>query len=211
MLLVIYDLIPGLRVVILRSTSARLGYPQIQNGLSDIVSRLIWFALFKHVCDSADHRRSSARSRPRTSVGKCGSIHAHCSSLSQNRFLLINPSLNTNQYRIVEAQRLMSSDRSFPLRSFATLLIKRVADLCQCTVICPQITVVVDRAFQRQVFRNRAPLTAGRENVHEAVHHPRMITVRLTRRDQWFDQFAFVVGQITRISQLAAIVTGAGK
>src|SRR4051794_18233938 len=57
-------------------------------------------------------RRSSARSTPRTSVGKCGSIRAHCSSLSQNRFLLINPSPNTNQYRIVEPKGLMSSDPS---------------------------------------------------------------------------------------------------
>jgi hypothetical protein len=43
-------------------------------------------------------RRSSALSTPRTSVGKCGSIRAHCSSLSRNRFLLMNPSPNTNQY-----------------------------------------------------------------------------------------------------------------
>jgi hypothetical protein len=52
-------------------------------------------------------RRSSARSTPRTFVGKCGSIRDHCSSLSQNRFLLMNPSPNTNQYRIVEAEELM--------------------------------------------------------------------------------------------------------
>src|SRR5258705_4918609 len=57
-------------------------------------------------------RRSSARSTPRTSVGKCGSIRAHCSSLSQNRFLPMNLSPNTNQYRIVEPERLMSSDPS---------------------------------------------------------------------------------------------------
>src|SRR5258705_1035187 len=57
-------------------------------------------------------RRSSTRSTPRTSVGKCGSIRAHCWSLSQNRFLLINPSPNTNQSRIVDAKRLMSSDPS---------------------------------------------------------------------------------------------------
>src|SRR5271169_2693705 len=57
-------------------------------------------------------RRSSARSTPRTSVGKCGSIRTHCSSLSQNRFLLINASPNTNHYRIVGTERLMSSDPS---------------------------------------------------------------------------------------------------
>jgi hypothetical protein len=55
-------------------------------------------------------RRSSARSTPRTSFGKCGSIRAHCSSLSQNRFRLINSSPNTNQYRIVQTEKLMSSD-----------------------------------------------------------------------------------------------------
>ena len=37
-------------------------------------------------------------------------------------------------------------------------------------VCSPQIEVVVDRASRRKVFRDRAPLTAGRENVHQAVH-----------------------------------------
>src|SRR6202040_1427819 len=67
----------------------------------------------------------------------------------------------------------------FPLLSFATLFIERVVDSFQRAVICPQIEVVVDRASRRQVFRDRGPLTAGRENVHETVHHPRMFTVRL--------------------------------
>src|SRR6266851_3945475 len=102
----------------------------------------------------------------------------------------------------------------FPLLSFATLLIERVVNSFQRAVICPQIEVVVDRAFRRQVFRNRAPLTASRENVHQAVHHlphdyRALISATLARRDQWFHQSPFVVGQITRISQLAAIVTGA--
>src|SRR4030088_2241847 len=60
----------------------------------------------------------------------------------------------------------------FPLRSFATLLIKRVMDSFPCAVIFPQIEVAVDRTFRRQVFRNRAPLTAGRQNVHQAVRSP---------------------------------------
>src|SRR5580700_2191133 len=59
----------------------------------------------------------------------------------------------------------------FPLRLFATPVIKRVVDPPQRAVIGPQIEVAVDRAFRRQVLRYRAPLTAGRENVHEAVHH----------------------------------------
>src|ERR1017187_9609525 len=102
----------------------------------------------------------------------------------------------------------------FPLRSFATLLIERVVDSFQCAVICPQIEVVVDRAFRWQVFRDRAPLTAGRENVHEAVDHlphdhRTLTTASLAWRDQRFDQSPFVVSQITRISQLAAVVAGA--
>jgi hypothetical protein len=40
--------------------------------------------------------------------------------------------------------------------------IKRVVDALQCAVIGPQIEIVVDRAFRRQVFRDCAPLTAAR-------------------------------------------------
>src|SRR6202140_530405 len=73
-------------------------------------------------------RRSSARSTPRTSVGKSGSIRAHCSSLSQNRFLLMNPSPNTNQYRIVEPERLMSSDpRKLTAHSFRPKMKKKLS------------------------------------------------------------------------------------
>jgi len=62
----------------------------------------------------------------------------------------------------------------FPLRLFATVLTERVVDPFQCAVIGPQIEVVVDRAFRRQVFRARAPLTAMRPFTTS-----RMITVRL--------------------------------
>jgi hypothetical protein len=71
-----------------------------------------------HARNAAEHgiqritSRTSTRSLPRTSVGKCGSIRSHCSSLSQNRFLLMNTisSPKTNQYRILGAEGLMSSD-----------------------------------------------------------------------------------------------------
>src|SRR5258705_719377 len=48
-------------------------------------------------------RRSSTRSLPRTSLGKCGSICRHCSSLSQNRLRRIcfsPPNQNDRQKRI---------------------------------------------------------------------------------------------------------------
>src|SRR6202048_1937674 len=87
----------------------------------------------------------------------------------------------------------------FPLRSFATLLIERVVDSLQCAVICPKIEIVVDRAFRRRVFRDRAPLTAGRENVHETVHylphdHRALATASLARRAPRFDQSPLRVG-----------------
>src|SRR6185437_7065190 len=63
-------------------------------------------------------RRSSTRSTPRTSVGKCGSIRIHCSSLSQNRFARMIPIPLLKRIRIVwnqdcvaSAQKLMSFDR----------------------------------------------------------------------------------------------------
>jgi hypothetical protein len=56
---------------------------------------------------------------------------------------------------------MMAAATGFPLRLFATLLIKRVVDPFQRAVIGPEIEVAVDRAFRRQVLRDRAPLTAA--------------------------------------------------
>src|SRR4030088_3061292 len=102
----------------------------------------------------------------------------------------------------------------FPLGLFSTLLIERLMNSFQCTVIGPQIEVVVDRAFRGQIFRDRAPLTASRENIHEAVHHfpydhPPFPTASLPRSYQAFDQCPLVGGPIARIPQLAAVVTAA--
>src|SRR5260370_1847933 len=73
------------------------------------------------------------------------------------------------------------------LLSFATLFIERVVDSCQRAVIRPQIEVVIDRASRRQCFRDRAPLTAGRAHIHQAVphlphDHPALATARLSPR-----------------------------
>src|SRR5271163_4402856 len=102
----------------------------------------------------------------------------------------------------------------FPLGLFSTPLIEHVMHPLQRAVISPKIEIAMDRAFRWKIFRDRAPLTAGRENVHEAVHHlphdhRALATASLAPRDQWLDQSPFVVGQIARISQLAAVVTGA--
>jgi hypothetical protein len=102
----------------------------------------------------------------------------------------------------------------FPLRLFTTLLIKRVVDALQCAVIGPQIEIVVDRAFRRQVCRDCAPLTAGRQNVHKAGHHLAhdhrpFASARLAGRDQRYNQLPFLVGHIARIAQLAAVIARA--
>src|SRR3954467_1548105 len=83
-------------------------------------------------------RRSSARSTPRTSVGKCGSIRSHCSSLSQNRFLRTARSPKDESRRMESelswlGSRLMSSHPShmadflelskFVLKEYGSLII----------------------------------------------------------------------------------------
>ena len=45
-----------------------------------------------------------------------------------------------------------SGGTGFPLRLFATPLIKRMVDPCQCAVIGPQIEVVVKRALGGRSF-----------------------------------------------------------
>jgi hypothetical protein len=64
-------------------------------------------ATLEHVHDSAESRAGHPLARRRAHPpGKCGSIGADCSSLSQNRFLLMNRSPDTKQNRIVEAARI---------------------------------------------------------------------------------------------------------
>src|SRR5215470_11272170 len=57
-------------------------------------------------------RRSSARSLPRTSVGRCGSIRCHCSSSSQKRLDRIRCSHLTaeNRQPILTATNLLGFD-----------------------------------------------------------------------------------------------------
>lgn len=75
----------------------------------------------------------------------------------------------------------------------------------------PQVEIIVQRRARRQVFRDRPPLTTGGENVHEAVHnlahdHCALVAAALAWRDQRFDQFPFVVGEVAGIAQMAAVI-----
>ena len=92
------------------------------------------------------------------------------------------------------------------------LLIKRMVDAIQCAIVGPQIEIVVDRAFRRQVFRDRTPLATGGQNVHQAVDdlthdHGALVATRFAGWYQSFDQLPLLVGQVARIAQLAAVVT----
>ena len=53
--------------------------------------------------------------------------------------------------------------------------IKRVVDAIERAVPAPQIEIIVQRRARRQIRRNRAPLTAGAQDIHQAVddlaHH----------------------------------------
>ncbi len=44
-------------------------------------------------------------------------------------------------------------------------------DAIESAIPTPQVEIIVQCRARRQVFRNRSPLTAGRENVHQTVHH----------------------------------------
>ena len=78
----------------------------------------------------------------------------------------------------------------------------------------PQVEIIVQGRARRQVFRDGPPLTSGGENIHEAVHnlahdYCAFVATALAWRDQWFDQFPFVVGEVAGIAQMAAVIPGA--
>ena len=89
-----------------------------------------------------------------------------------------------------------------------------MVDLRQRAVVVPKIQIVVQRALRRQILRDIAPLAAGAEHIHDPVDELPLILLPLTAAtlgggDQWRDERPFVVRQITRVTQSAAVVPGA--
>ena len=87
-------------------------------------------------------------------------------------------------------------------------------DAIKRAVPTPQIEIIEKRAARRQVLGNCPPLTARAQNVHDPVHHFAHIDVALVaatsgRRDQQDDMRPFLVRQVTRVPQLATVVTSA--
>jgi hypothetical protein len=69
----------------------------------------------------------------------------------------------------------------------------------------PELRALFERGAAARRLESVRRLQAG---LHSFLSM-RRIEARRARRDQRFDQSPFVVGQIARISQLAAVVTGA--
>ena len=92
--------------------------------------------------------------------------------------------------------------------------IKRVMDAIERAVPTPQIEIVVQRAARRQVLRDRPPLTAGAQNIHQPVDHLAHVDVTpvataLGRRNERLHERPFLVGHIARVAQSASVIAPA--
>ena len=84
-------------------------------------------------------------------------------------------------------------------------------DPIQRTVAIPPRKIIMQRAARRKVLWNIAPLAAGAQDIHHAVHHrphvsPTLAAATSGGRDQRLDMSPFVIGQVARISQVIAVV-----
>jgi hypothetical protein len=92
--------------------------------------------------------------------------------------------------------------------------VKRVVQLIERAVILPAAKIVVQRAAWRQVFWDGAPLAAGAQHINQPIHHRALIHTALVAAslgapDLRPDRRPFIVGQVARIAQPAAVITGA--
>src|SRR5262249_2106377 len=90
--------------------------------------------------------------------------------------------------------------------------IECMVDAIESAVATPKYKIVMYRALWRKVLGQCAPLTTRAQDVHDPVHHlpdinRSFVAARLDGRDQRRDMRPFLVRQITRISQPAAVVT----
>ncbi len=124
------------------------------------------------------------------------------------------PSVSTRIWRFFLAIDDGGGRAGFSFALLPTRHIKRVMDAIQRAVVAPQVEIVEKCAARRQIFRDRTPLASRAQNIHDPVHHfahldMALVAAALGGRDQWFDMRPFIVGQVTRISQFAAVVTSA--
>ena len=84
-------------------------------------------------------------------------------------------------------------------------------DPIQRAVANPPRKIVMQCAARRKVFWNIAPLAAGAQDVHHAVHDgphfgPPLTAPTSGGRNQRLDTCPFVISQVARISQVIAVV-----
>ena len=80
-------------------------------------------------------------------------------------------------------------------------------------VIVPKVKIFEQSAAWRQILGHRAPLTAGAQDIHQAVHDFTDIDAPLTattlgRRYQWSDMRPFFIRHVAWVAKLAAIENG---
>ena len=87
-------------------------------------------------------------------------------------------------------------------------------DARQRAVVVPAPEIVIDRAAWRQILRQRGPLAASAQDIHQTIDDRplidgSLIAAPLGRGDQWFDQCPLLIRQVARVAQLAAIIPAA--
>src|SRR5215212_4852673 len=104
-----------------------------------------------------------------------------------------------------------SARAGVPPRQLPACHIERVVNAAERAVVVPSVEVVVQGAARRQILGDRGPLAARAQDIHEAVGHLAqvdrpLVAAALGGRDQRGDQRPFLVGQVTWVAQLAAVV-----
>ena len=99
-------------------------------------------------------------------------------------------------------------------RLLAALHVERVMQPVQRAVVCPAPEVAVDRAARRQVLRQRSPLAARPETVHDPVDDRAdvdraLVAAAFGRWNERLDQRPRLVRQIARVALLATVISTA--
>src|SRR3954465_14654403 len=89
--------------------------------------------------------------------------------------------------------------------------VERVMKAIERAVPAPELEVVVPRRARRQVLGDSPPLAACAEDVHQPVHplahvHRSVVAATFARPDERLHMAPFLIRQIARIPQFAAVV-----
>src|ERR1700677_3254988 len=96
----------------------------------------------------------------------------------------------------------------------AALRIKRVVNAVERAIPTPQIEIIIQRRERRQVRGDRPPLTAGAQDIHQAVdnlahHDMTSVAAAFGGGNERLHKRPFFVRQIARIAQSAPVVASA--